>query len=117
VAPPWLNGALAGINGALAGINASMQAINASILAINVQLMRALNKPVTNPGDDLTPLAGVVVQHFPATLQDLRLFTNNRAMAIIAAYGIGGKFNNIAARRAAIAAYIGVTRYNVVGVV
>jgi len=103
VAPPWLNGALAGIN--------------ASILAMNVQLMRALNKPVIKPGDDLTPLAGVVVQHFPATLQDLRLLTNNRAMAIIAAYGIGGNFNNVAARRAAIAVYIGVTRYNVVGVV
>jgi len=42
---------------------------------------------VIKPGDDLTPLAGVVVQYFPATLQDLRLLTNNRAMANIAAYG------------------------------
>jgi hypothetical protein len=123
-----MNQVLAGVNASILQINASILRIDASILRIDasnlrmdasilqiqLQLMRALNKPVVRPDDELTPLAGVAVANFPATLRNLRALRNTHALAIIAAYAIGGVFNTVDERRAAIASYIGVTRYNTV---
>ena len=61
MAPAWWFGPA--MNQVLAGVNASFLRVDASILQIQLQLMRALNKPVVRPDDELTPLAGVAVAH------------------------------------------------------
>jgi len=97
---------------ALAPVNLRLNGIDTRLNAIELAIMMSTNCSVSLPSHDLVSRGqGPNPAHFPATLTDLLVLSNDQCNSLLTHFGIAFRNNATeAAKRVQLANYLGIRR-------